>query len=83
MTGCQHPVISTAEAEVAVGALTGVPPAQIMRFALIVLDDDGEVHVSTSCCKEELPQLIGRAGLIAVADAAEAGPCEHGKEPRP
>lgn len=71
------PVTSTAEAEVAVGALSGIAPSRINRHALIVLDDDGHVRVITSCCKQELPLLIARAGLMAMESAMKPGPCEH------
>lgn len=77
MSDCQHPVISTEEAEVAVGGLAGIAPAKIMRHALIVLDDDYDLHVTTSCCAHELPEVLRRAALIALADAMQPGPCEH------
>jgi hypothetical protein len=81
MTDCKHPVISTEEAEVAVGGLAGIAPAAIMRHALLVLDDDGDLHVMTSCCKHELPEVLRRAALMALADLTEPGACESGHHP--
>ena len=71
-------VTAVAEAEIAVGSLSGIAPSAIQRHALVVLDDKGAVHVTTSCCKHEVPELLVAALRLAVDDAAKPGPCDHG-----
>jgi hypothetical protein len=64
-------------AEIAVGSLVGIAPSRIMRHILIVVDQDRDLSMVTSCCKHELAQFIGQAHLTAVIRAVEPGPCYH------
>ncbi len=72
-------VAGVAETEIAVGSLSGITPSQISRHIVIVLSENGDVHLSTSCCKNEAPELLVRALQLAITSAARPGPCEHGE----
>ena len=64
-------------AEIAVGSLTGTAPSRVLRHVVVVLDQDDEMHLTTSCCKHELPDLLGRAVFAALRQAMQPGPCYH------
>lgn len=62
-------ITSTAEAEIAVGSLTGVAPSRILQFAVVVMDDLERVRVTFSGPRAELDTLLG-AALLECRDEA-------------
>ena len=71
------PVRNITEAEIAIGSLSGIAPSRILRHVLVVADTDGGLWLSTSACKNELPQLLSLAMQDAMLGAAQASPCYH------
>lgn len=72
-----HMVTSVPEAEIAIGSLSGIAPSRIKRHALVTLDCDEHMTITTTCCKHELPKLLNAAQLRAVINAVAPGPCYH------
>lgn len=68
-------------AEIAAGSLAGIAPARIVRHVLIVLDDEEDMHITTSCCKHELTRIVTRAAMMALRQAMQPGPCYHQEQP--
>jgi hypothetical protein len=65
-------VRDVAEAEVAVGSLAGVDPADIDRHLLIVLEHSGRVSTSGTACRETTAVLLTEI-LAKLARDAYAG----------
>ena len=66
-----------AEAEIAIGSLSGIAPSAIKRHVLVVLGADEKLTITTTCCKHELPKLLNAAQLRAVINAVAPGSCYH------
>ena len=53
-----HPRVGLMEAEIAIGSLCGVPPAEIARSVVIATTIDGQVHFATCLTNREIAHFL-------------------------
>jgi hypothetical protein len=78
-----HPRLAPMEAEIAIGSLCNMPPAEIARSVVIATNIDGQVHFASSLKNLELAHFLADvlSDLIAAMPgmADRRGGCEGGQ----
>lgn len=72
------PVRDVAEAEVAVGSLTGIPPSDIERHLLVVVEKSGRVTLSGTTCREATVLVLSELLAQLTREAYAAHECGGG-----
>lgn len=73
------PVQDIAEAEVAVGSLAGVAPADIDRHVLIVVTKTGEVAITGTACREATTLILTEVLAQYAREAQATHKCGGGR----
>jgi hypothetical protein len=66
-----HPRLAPMEAEIAIGSLCNVPPAEIARSAVIATDIDGRMHFASSLKNREIAEFLVDALTFLIDEVPE------------